>query len=632
MNPQTSKENPVPATTTGPAQAGPATTDVHYGYDMLGRPVAVGTVEQPELFAAYVYQPDGLPAEERLAGGAVRRRLVRDPLGRLIELADPAFTQRLSFRQGGDATKPFADGHISAESVGYHAEGFAGPPPAGAGYVYRYDPFGRLVAAQPGSGPDALELGYDPDGNIEAVRRGGVTSDYAYQPGTNRVVEVSEQGRPAGSFTYDPDGAVRTHGRLGLTLDRDRITGLTWRATRESSTLLFCHDAGGRRVLRQDGTDRRLTVRGLGGEPLVDVSPGQGSTVHVHGPSGLVGLSIDGVHHSVSTDNRGSVRVVRASGGAVAQFDYGPFGELQASSGELTGAVLVRYTGREWDPGLGLYDFGARLYDPELARFLSVDPADESASPYVYVDNDPVGGVDPDGRAPLKVYFSRGTFYLFVRGSTTPWARIQVHPAQASRLIVAWGPIDLDHMAIKSSKTAARFKAIKAGTALNDWYISSRGKLRERSAPGEPVPDTTNARMATKGKSLAFKNARALNRGWKLGDWSELRDRAKIAAGRNRDRLAGRGSWAPTFAPEKDRATEPSSTSSPSSSSSSSSRSTPENDWDASDVYSNASSDFGQLPPVPKAKVPVVKPPTGTSTKTRTNFDPSSTSSTTEDW
>jgi hypothetical protein len=30
---------------------------------------------------------------------------MRDPLGRLIGLRDPAFTQRLSFRQDGDASK-----------------------------------------------------------------------------------------------------------------------------------------------------------------------------------------------------------------------------------------------------------------------------------------------------------------------------------------------------------------------------------------------------------------------------------------------------------------------------------------------------------------------------------------------
>src|SRR6185312_6076817 len=81
--------------------------DVRYGYDVLGRLVGVGTGEAPGWYAAYGYVPDGLVGEEWLSGGAVVRRYLRDPLGRLVGLVDSGFTQRLSFRQGGDAGRPF---------------------------------------------------------------------------------------------------------------------------------------------------------------------------------------------------------------------------------------------------------------------------------------------------------------------------------------------------------------------------------------------------------------------------------------------------------------------------------------------------------------------------------------------
>ena len=52
--------------------------------------------------------------------------------------------------------------------------------------------------------------------------------------------------------------------------------------------------------------------------------------------------------------------------------------------------------------GLNTYDYGARQYDPILARWDRVDPLAEkyySISPYAYCANSPVNRIDPDGRA-----------------------------------------------------------------------------------------------------------------------------------------------------------------------------------------------------------------------------------------
>ncbi len=46
-------------------------------------------------------------------------------------------------------------------------------------------------------------------------------------------------------------------------------------------------------------------------------------------------------------------------------------------------------------------DYGARMYDPALARWHCVDPLAEryySTSPFVYVENNPILFLDPDGR------------------------------------------------------------------------------------------------------------------------------------------------------------------------------------------------------------------------------------------
>jgi RHS repeat-associated protein len=71
---------------------------------------------------------------------------------------------------------------------------------------------------------------------------------------------------------------------------------------------------------------------------------------------------------------------------------------------ESGGEVRYTYTGQETEDAIasggtgGLMNYGARMYDPQMGRFLSVDPAGQYQSPYTYAGNNPVGMVDPDGR------------------------------------------------------------------------------------------------------------------------------------------------------------------------------------------------------------------------------------------
>lgn len=61
-----------------------------------------------------------------------------------------------------------------------------------------------------------------------------------------------------------------------------------------------------------------------------------------------------------------------------------------------------RFTGQEYDEETDLHNYKARFYDSMLMRFYTVDPAEEQASPYTYVANNPVMLVDPDGKRAVK--------------------------------------------------------------------------------------------------------------------------------------------------------------------------------------------------------------------------------------
>jgi len=112
-------------------------------------------------------------------------------------------------------------------------------------------------------------------------------------------------------------------------------------------------------------------------------------------------------------DYLGSTLAVSDSTGAkVEETRYLPFG----AQADHTGTTVTEYkfTDQELDPEVGLYNYGARLYDPVIGRFVSADTTvpdqfdPQSFNRYSYCLNNPLIYVDPNGHYPSSGWDNYG--------------------------------------------------------------------------------------------------------------------------------------------------------------------------------------------------------------------------------
>jgi len=138
-----------------------------------------------------------------------------------------------------------------------------------------------------------------------------------------------------------------------------------------------------------------------------------------------VALRQGGTLYYLLTDHLGSTALtVDSSGVKVGELRYRAYGETRYTWG--TTPTSRRFTGQLEEGTIGLYDYGARFYDPLLGRFLSADTVvpnpdnPQAFNRYSYCLNNPLRYVDPTGH-------DENDFYVFVQGGGGLWTDFWKH-------------------------------------------------------------------------------------------------------------------------------------------------------------------------------------------------------------
>jgi RHS repeat-associated protein len=194
-------------------------------------------------------------------------------------------------------------------------------------------------------------------------------------------------------FTYDAAGTMIAQ------TDKTYIPGTNTVAT--SKTRYFTVDLSGNTVqITTDGlaaTD--AFFYGLGKNQILAATFGDSTT----SASGRVSADNGGPAYWMITSQNGSVyEVVTTASKTLRWLQYDAFGnktESAGPAGQGANAYTPRqsYTGQTWIASAGMYDYGARFYDPRTGRFISNDPAQDGTNWSAYVGNNPATFNDPWG-------------------------------------------------------------------------------------------------------------------------------------------------------------------------------------------------------------------------------------------
>jgi RHS repeat-associated protein len=317
-----------------------------------------------------------------------------------------------------------------------------------------YDPNGNILAYNRKGAPsvgspanmDSLTYNYDANKNSLNYIHDDVTSTYT----------EDLESQSANNYTYDLNGNLKTDISEGVTNINWTAYGKIASLTKGGNTISYTYDASTDRITKTAGGTITIYVRDASGNVLsVYTKPAAGSLqqteIHLYG-SGRLGMTTSLTQAPqttslqsnygvaiISTFTRnekifelnnhlgnvlvtiGDKKIQHSSNGTTVDYynadvfnanDYYPFGMLMPGRKyAASNAYRYGFNGKENDnevKGEGNeQDYGMRVYDPRIGKFLSVDPLTANYpwyTPYQFAGNKPINSIDLDGLEEYETY------------------------------------------------------------------------------------------------------------------------------------------------------------------------------------------------------------------------------------
>lgn len=287
-------------------------------------------------------------------------------------------------------------------------------------YIYAYDTLNRLTAGYYQEPTTSVpvnhfyneEIAYDLNGNITRLQRNmkgsNNSSEYIdniyYTYSGNRLISASDatqnfNGYPTGGnqIGYDNNGNMTDQLDKGISSIQYNYLNLPKQITQNSKVINYYYRADGIKIKKSGPVGSNIDY-------LDGFQYTEGNLKFAQTSEGYFNFENSKYIYNY-TDHLGNIRLSyyknETGTEILEENNYYPFGLKHGVANPSVGNpnYNYKYNGKELQES-GMYDYGARMYMPDLGRWGVTDPLAEAFrrfSPYHYGADNPVMFTDPDG-------------------------------------------------------------------------------------------------------------------------------------------------------------------------------------------------------------------------------------------